>query len=444
MQPRDRDEVIGRGLADLGDGRARRPEDAGDGSPHRADPLREDPRDVVRANVVLPVAEGLLAQERPAADRLADRRERALVVGRGDPAVRGGVDRLVGGVVGDLVDEGPEARERSGQRARRELDAGLAVRAQVRDPVRHRLDGRRDQRLARGFDLPFGHADDLEGVGPSHRHRRRRPRALASRPGQAGLGEQPLDVVEHLAPVVSLRREAIHDHDEGQATLADPAQDQPRDAVRVAGRGRHEQAQVGRLDELIRELPVGVLDAVDVGRVDERETGGQVRVGLVSEALRLDAGQRALAQARRIVRMGEHDGRPGRRPQDAGRTRRTAGDRVEERALAGTGRAEQEHDQRRIQAPGADPDVAGQVVAKAGGPGSGGVGRRAASPSGERQGPRAGRRGPAGPPPGRRPGPGRGHPRSKDGPRPGPWRRRDGRPRFRFRCRRSRVDARVV
>ena len=64
VQAGDRDQVIGRGLAHLGDGRVRWPEDAGDGSPHRADPSREDPGDVVCADVVLPVAEGFLAQER--------------------------------------------------------------------------------------------------------------------------------------------------------------------------------------------------------------------------------------------------------------------------------------------------------------------------------------------------------------------------------------------
>ena len=44
-------------------------------------------------------------------DRVADRSETAVVVGRGQPVVRRRVDRLVGGIVGDLVEERAEARK---------------------------------------------------------------------------------------------------------------------------------------------------------------------------------------------------------------------------------------------------------------------------------------------------------------------------------------------
>ena len=111
MQAGHGDEVVGRGLAYLGDRGTRRPEDAGDGATDRADPPREDAGDVVRADVILPVPQRFLAQERAAADRLPDRREAAIVVRGGDPAICRGIDRLVGHVVGDLVDERAEARE---------------------------------------------------------------------------------------------------------------------------------------------------------------------------------------------------------------------------------------------------------------------------------------------------------------------------------------------
>ena len=189
------------------------------------------------------------------------------MIGRRDAAVRGRVDGLVGGIVGDLIDERSEPRERAGQRTRRQLDAGVAVRAQVVDPSRHRLDGHRATSASRaGSTSPSVTPTTSRGrVGPSAS-----VPSLAW-PGQAGFGEQALDVVEHLAPVIGLRRQAIDDDDQRQATLPDPAEDEPRDAVGVAGRGRNEQAQVGGLDELIGELAVGVLDTVDVGRVDERE-----------------------------------------------------------------------------------------------------------------------------------------------------------------------------
>ena len=79
--------------------------------------------------------------------------------------------------------------------------------------------------------------------------------------------------------------------------------------------------------------------------------------------------------------MGEDDRRPRRRPQDAGRARRATGDRVEERALAGAGRTEQEHDQGRIEARRADPDVPAEMVPQPRGARPGRIGRRAQRPA---------------------------------------------------------------
>ena len=306
------------------------------------------------------------------------------MVGRGQPVVRRRVDRLVGGVVGDLVEERAEARQRTGQRPRGELETRLAVGAQVVDPGGHGRDGRRPEGLPRGVDIAFG-----------RRPRPRGPRsdALVGGPrAEAGLGEQARDVVQHLATVVGIVGKAVHDHDERQAPLPDATEDQPRDAIRVAGRRRHEQAQVGRFDQLVGEVAVGVLDAVDVGGVDEGEARGDVRILLDPEPARFDPGERAAPERQRVVGVGEDDGRPGRRPEDARRAGRATRDRVEERALPGPCRAEQQHDQGRVEAAGADPDMARKVIAQPHRAGAGGIRCRTQrrSPAGERA--RAGRR----------------------------------------------------
>ena len=119
-----------------------------------------------------------------------------------------------------------------------------------------------------------------------------------------------------------------------------------------------------------------MFDAVDVGRVDEGEALGDVLVRDHPDPERLDPRERALAERRHVVRVGEDDGRPRRWAQDAGGTRRLAGNRVEERALACPRRSEDEHDDRRVQAAGADAEVACEVIAEPGGAGSGSVGRR--------------------------------------------------------------------
>ncbi len=191
--------------------------------------------------------------------------ETAVVVGRRQPMVRRRVDRLVGGVVGDLVEERAEARQRTGQRPCGELEPRLAVGAKVVDPGGHGRDGCRPEGLLRGVDIAFGDAHDLEGS----------LRPLIGGPRtEAGLGEQARHVVQHLATVDGILGKAVHDHDERQAPLSDATEHQPRDAIRVAGRRRHEQAQVGRFHQLVGEVAVGVLDAVDVGGVDEGKSRG--------------------------------------------------------------------------------------------------------------------------------------------------------------------------
>ena len=290
--------------------------------------------------------------------------------------VRRRVDRLVGGVVGDLVEERAEARQRTGQRPCGELESRLAVGAKVVDPGGHGRDGCRPEGLLRGVDIAFGDAHDLEGS----------LRSLIGGPRtEAGLGEQARHVVQHLATVDGILGKAVHDHDERQAPLSDATEHQPRDTIRVAGRRRHEQAQVGRFHQLVGEVAVGVLDAVDVRGVDECKSRGDAPVLLDPEPARFDPGERATSEGQRVVGVGEDDGRPGRRPEDARRAGRATRDRVEERALPSPRRPEQQHDQGRIEAAGADPDMASKVIAQPHRAGASGIRRRTQrrAPAGE-------------------------------------------------------------
>ena len=79
---------------------------------------------------------------------------------------------------------------------------------------------------------------------------------------------------------------------------------------------RHE---IGGLDEQVGELAIGMLDAVDVGRVDEGQALGDVLVRDDPEAERFDAGERAITEGSHVVRVGEDDGRPRRRAKHARR-----------------------------------------------------------------------------------------------------------------------------
>ena len=284
MEPSDRHEVVRGGLADLRNRRRGGPEDARDRTADRSDPPREDPGDVVGADVILPVPERLLAQEAAVLYRVADPGETAVVVGRCQSVVRRRVDRLVGGIVGDLVEERAKARQRTGQRPRGELEPRLAVGAKVVDPGGHGRDGCRSERFLRGVDIAFGYAHDLEGP--------LRP-LIGGRRTEAGLGEQARHVVKHLATVAGILGKAVHDHDERQASLADATEHEPRDPVRIAGGRRHEQAQVGRFHQLVGEVAVGVFDAIDVGGVDEGQARGDVPILLDPEPARFDPGERA-------------------------------------------------------------------------------------------------------------------------------------------------------
>ena len=215
----------------------------------------------------------------------------------------------MGRIVGDRIDERPEPGQGSGEGACRQLDAGVAIGSEVVDPGHHGSDRDCNERLTSGIDLAFRHADDLD-----------RATVVFSR-RESGLREQPPDVVEHVAAIVGLRRQAVRDDDKRQSAIPDAIEDEPRDVVGIAGCSRHEDAQVGSLDQPISEFAVGVLDAVDVGGVDEGEAGRDGWVGLDPQAFRIDPDEHPFAERRSIVGVGQNDRGPRRGPQHPRGTR---------------------------------------------------------------------------------------------------------------------------
>ena len=150
-----------------------------------------------------------------------------------------------------------------------------------------------------------------------------------------------------------------------QPSLADPVEDGPWDAVGVAGGRRDEDRQVRRFDEAIRQFAIGVLDRVDVRRVDEDEPRLDRAVLDEPELRRQDAGEGPVEKSDMIVGMEEDDRDAGGRTQDAGLARGTTGDRVEDRALACSGRTDEHHQQRSIERCGPDSDVSGEMIGEA-------------------------------------------------------------------------------
>src|SRR5688500_1512678 len=105
-----------------------------------------------------------------------------------------------------------------------------------------------------------------------------------------------------------------------------------------------------------------MLERVDVRGIHDRQAALQRAVLDEPQLVRRDPGERAGDERLAIVRMAEAHGYAGRRSEHPRRAGGTARDRVEDRALAGAGRADQEDDERRIERRGPDPDVAAQEV----------------------------------------------------------------------------------
>ena len=239
-----------------------------------------------------------------------------LVRGLRAPAQRVGLDRLVLHVVGDALEQGGEPGEAAGQRAGGERPAGVAVAPERVDPGTERRDGIGRQSVGPLVERALGDREHLERAGS--RGPRRRGRGHRCRTRRAA-GRRRRARPARSAGVV---RHPVDDDDQRQAAVAGPEQDVPRHAVGVAGRGRDEDAEVGGLREAVGQLPVRVLDRVDVGRVDERDAARLAFVRDDAEPLageRRRAGTPSLMQRVAVVGVDDGDELAGRRAQDAGR-----------------------------------------------------------------------------------------------------------------------------
>ena len=168
------------------------------------------------------------------------------------------------GVVGDPVEALAEAGQRTGQRPGRQFDARFPVGPQAPDLVEQRRDRGGDESVTARLQVALLHRHEVarRGIAP-----------VGQESVETRLGEKAPHVGQDLGPVIGVGRHPI-DHDEQrQTTLVDARQDGPRHLIGVAGRGGHEDAQVGRLDEPVGQGPVGMLERVDVRCVDQGEAG---------------------------------------------------------------------------------------------------------------------------------------------------------------------------
>ena len=202
-------------------------------------------------------------------------------------------------------------------------------------------------------------------------------RPSASSPVEACLRKQPPHVGQDLPLVVGVGWHPVHDDEQWQAALLDAGQDGPRHLIGVAGRGRHEDAQVGCLDEPVGQGAIGVLERIDVRCVDEDEARLDRVVGHQTDLFGWNARESAVDERLLVVRVDQDDRHAGGRAEDAGRAGGAAGDRVEDRALAGARRSDEEDHDGGIQGSGTHADVTAQVIRELAGPGGRGLAPRA-------------------------------------------------------------------
>ena len=89
----------------------------------------------------------------------------------------------------------------------------------------------------------------------------------------ARLRQESRRVGHHDLAVVLVARQPVDHDDQRKTALANAAEDLERDEIRIPRRRGDEHAEVGGLDQRVRELAVRTFDGVDIGRVDDRDAG---------------------------------------------------------------------------------------------------------------------------------------------------------------------------
>ena len=221
-------------------------------------PLEKKPGDLVRADEGLPLAERLGPQERPAGE-----------------VARGGLRLRREGVRGDRRSASASMASCSRSSATRSTSGASPARLPASARAAR---ARRASRSAPSASMRARTAATASRASPSIA---RIEGALGDRDQvvplgrDAGLREQSLDVLEHVGAVGGIGRHPVDDDDERQAAVAGLGRGPPRDAVGVAGGRGHEDPEVGGLGQTVGQLAIGVLDRVDVGRIDQGDALGR-------------------------------------------------------------------------------------------------------------------------------------------------------------------------
>ena len=240
---------------------------------------------------------------------------------------------------------------------RRESDAHGAVEGLLDDGgTGARVGG---QAVQPGPDLPHGRGRQQPVVvhlALGDREQRRVPQA----PGGEHPGQVSADLLDRVG-----RRPVEHDGHRG-AALGGRLQEAPGDLVGVpCGRG-DEEPEVGSGEQLRGQRPVALLDRVDVGGVQDRESGGHRVGGDELEGAGVAGGPGGAGQAGQdallvepvdVGRVVHEHGRAGGGTEHAGLGDPPTDQGVHQRRLAGPGRPTDDGQQRRL-----DLDQPGQDV----------------------------------------------------------------------------------
>ena len=159
----------------------------------------------------------------------------------------------------------------------------------------HRLGQLVDPRAQRGERPAQGAADDRARAVRTGQHRQPAPDRRDDRGRQQALVRAQVRDDEQRRPLQPVpaepvqevaahrrqrrRRDPVEHHRDRRATLDGALQDPPRQRVAVAGSGRHEEPQVGRLEQPVRRLPVRLQHRVEVRGVQQRDAARHLLVG---------------------------------------------------------------------------------------------------------------------------------------------------------------------
>ena len=218
-----------------------------------------------------------------------------------------------------------------------------------------------DERLA-----DVGRGDDVEPVPDLLDGRVREHRIVGS-----GVGDDEQRVLPHAGFEHAVHEVAAHgtqcaarhavENDRGAHAARMRVDERlPSARVSVPGGSRHEEPQVGGVQEATRELPIVAVDRVQVGRVHEDEAG----YGVLHHFQAPHVDDRVPFQRFGVLGVDSDDGYPGRGPDDRRGRDVLAQEGVEDRGLARTRRPAEHHDRGQAVPAQMGQDARGQLRAQ--------------------------------------------------------------------------------